>query len=453
MASIGGDVEGARKSAIDCSGGPGTRRLVVFARFPEPGVTKTRLIPALGEEGAADLQKRMIEIALETAERFCTSNDVDLEVRYEGGSAAKMRGVFGRRRYAAQGRGNLGGKMARAMRAGLEAGFGAVVIIGTDCPWISERVLENAFDALREFDIVFGPALDGGYYLIGSRRFDRRLFEGIDWGTDRVLGDSLSKALSVGLSFALLEELRDVDRAEDLAAWREFVATRQGRAVSVVIAALNEEGNIAAALEEPLSAGAEVIVADGGSKDGTVEIARSLGARAIVAAGGRARQMNEGAREATGEVLVFLHADSRLPRGFAEEAARILARDGVVGGAFTFKVDERLPGIGFIERLADLRSRRLGMPYGDQGIFLRADVLRAMGGFPEMPIMEDFEFMRRLRRCGKIVISDLPVLTSARRWRELGVFRTTVINQLMIAGYYAGVGPERLARLYRRLRS
>jgi rSAM/selenodomain-associated transferase 2/rSAM/selenodomain-associated transferase 1 len=395
----------------------------------------------------------MIEIALGTAERFCGSNEVDLEVRYEGGSAAEMRRVFGRHRYAKQGRGDLGEKMARALREGLEGGGGSVVIIGTDCPWISERILEEAFEALREFDIVFGPALDGGYYLVGSRRFDRRLFEGIDWGTGRVLGDSLSKALSVGLSFALLDELRDVDRPGDLPAWREFLAARQRCRVSVVIPALNEEDNIAVALEEPLSAGAEVIVTDGGSTDGTVEIARSLGAKVIVIEGGKARQLNAAACEATGEVLVFLHADSRAPRGFAEEAVRLLARDGVVGGAFTFRLDERMPGTGFIERLADLRSRRLGLPYGDQGIFVRADVFRGTGGFPEMPIMEDFEFMRRLRRHGRIVISHLPVVTSARRWRELGVFRTTAINQLMIAGYYAGVRPERLARLYRRLRS
>ncbi len=428
------------------------RRLVVLTRYPEPGKTKTRLIGALGAEGAADLQRRMAEFVLACARRFSDSSGVDLEVRYDGGSRQRMTALYGPLAYAPQGKGDVGERMARAFRDGFAAGFERVVLVGTDCPWISERILRDAFDGLSRFDAVFGPAFDGGYYLVGLRRFEERLFDGILWGTDRVLAQSLTAALSAGVSFALVDELRDVDREEDLPAWRAFLEGMGVASISVIVPTLNEEEHIAGALDLPLSEEHEVIVADGGSTDRTVEVARALGAKTLVVVGGRARQLNAAASKASGDILLFLHADTRLPAGFDDEVRRLAAVDGAVGGAFRFKVDERLAGVGLIERLTDLRSRRQGLPYGDQAIFVKAEVFRAMGGFRDMPIMEDYEFVRRLRRRGRIVISDLPVVTSARRWRKLGVLRTTLVNQVMIAGYHAGVSAKRLARWYRRTR-
>lgn len=217
--------------------------------------------------------------------------------------------------------------------------------------------------------------------------------------------------------------------------------------ISVVIPTLNEAGRIGAVLA-PLCdlPGVEVIVADGGSSDGTGDMARRFPVRLLNGLAGRAVQMNAGAAAATGTYLLFLHADTRLPEGFAGHVREVLARPDVAAGAFELRIDAPGHGLRLIERLANWRSRRLGMPYGDQAVFVRTALFREVGGFPSIPVMEDFELMRRLRRRGRVVIAPTAVVTSARRWRANGLLRNTLINQAVIAAYLLGVPPERIAR-------
>jgi uncharacterized protein len=224
--------------------------------------------------------------------------------------------------------------------------------------------------------------------------------------------------------------------------------------ISVIIPTYNEADNIEPTVARINSAKrVEIIVADGGSSDETAQRAAALGARIVRAPRGRARQMNAGARAASGSILVFLHADTRLPHEFAEAVRGRLAEDGVVAGAFEFSVDGASLGLRLVERLVNWRSRRLQMPYGDQAIFMEASTFDELGGFKELPIMEDFDLVRRLKRQGRIAILPLQAVTSGRRWKELGVFRTTIMNQLVIAGYHLGIPAESLARFYRRRRT
>lgn len=220
--------------------------------------------------------------------------------------------------------------------------------------------------------------------------------------------------------------------------------------LSIVIPALNEAPHLPATLARCGLAGAEVIVVDGGSTDGTAARARALGARVITSAPGRGRQMNAGAAEARGDILLFLHADTLLPEGFAGRVVRTLARPGVVAGAFRLAIDAPGAGLRLVELWAGWRSRGLQLPYGDQALFLGAREFRRLGGYRDMPLMEDFDLVRRLRRRGRVVTLPQAARTSARRWQSLGVFRTTVVNQLVVAGYLAGVSPARLARWYGR---
>ncbi|MEW6358183.1 MAG: TIGR04283 family arsenosugar biosynthesis glycosyltransferase [Planctomycetota bacterium] len=217
--------------------------------------------------------------------------------------------------------------------------------------------------------------------------------------------------------------------------------------ISVIIPALNEADHIAAALK---SVGGErdveAIVVDGRSGDGTAGIASANGARVVIQDACRARQMNVGAAAATGDLLVFLHADTRLPKGYGGQVRRILSRSATAAGAFEFRLDASSFGLRLVELGVKIRARCLQLPYGDQVIFMRRDVFHSVGGVPDVPIMEDFEMVRRLRRLGRIVIAPAPAVTSARSWRRLGVWQVTLLHQAFIGAFCAGVDPARIAR-------
>jgi uncharacterized protein len=187
--------------------------LIIFTRYPRPGQAKTRLIPALGPEGAARLQIAMTEHSLLQARGLKRP----IAIYYTNGEARELQDWLGEDlRYCTQGSGDLGAKMLGAFCHTLGEGYGAAVIIGTDCPGLDTQLLEQAFEALQTSDLVLGPALDGGYYLIGLRRVIPDLFENIPWSTDQVLSQTLAIAKGLELDVCLLPELPDIDRPEDL---------------------------------------------------------------------------------------------------------------------------------------------------------------------------------------------------------------------------------------------
>jgi uncharacterized protein len=185
-------------------------RLIVMTKYPEAGRTKTRLIPALGVGGAADLHARL---ALHCIQQIQSDN---LEVRYSGGNLELMRDWLGDLNYVPQGEGDLGDRMRYAFDTGFIQGCTKIVMIGTDCPAIDQSLIRQTFKLLDQIDVVLGPALDGGYYLIGLRQMIPELFVRIPWSTDTVLRDSLTIATTLNLSYQLLQPLPDIDRPEDL---------------------------------------------------------------------------------------------------------------------------------------------------------------------------------------------------------------------------------------------
>jgi uncharacterized protein len=196
-------------------------RLCVFSRYPEPGKTKTRLIPALGARSAARLQHAMTTHILSVASEVAAQRELSVEVRFDGGTEALMRDAFGDAfAFCLQGTGNLGERMQRCMAEGFSFGIDRLVIVGADVPAIDADNLSRAFESLREHDVVIGPALDGGYYLIGLRRPIAGVFEGIEWGAETVCADTLCRCEEMGLNVHQLPILSDVDRPEDLALMR-----------------------------------------------------------------------------------------------------------------------------------------------------------------------------------------------------------------------------------------
>lgn len=438
--------------------------ICVFAKPPRPGETKTRLIPALGAEGAAKLAHAFFQ---DTWASMRTLADATLILavteRDPAFDAAVETEIW------LQGEGGLGERMERALRRALEQADAAIVV-GSDSPGLPLRIFDEARQALRGHDAVLGPSEDGGFYLIGLTRCPDGLLADLRWSQSDTCERTLERLRSRGLTVRMLERWFDVDVPADLERLREMIArgaisapatsaaieeigSLRTRRISVVMPVLNEEARIGRSLEDlcRLDGIGEVIVVDGGSTDRTVAIARSFaGVKLLETSRGRACQMNAGAAVASGDSIVFLHADVTLPADAAALVDRALARPGAIAGAFkTWTVsDTHAERLGCLLHLADLRSRYTALPYGDQAIFVKAQVFKDLGGYPDQPLMEDLEFSRRLKRRGKIVRVPANVIVSGRRFRERPLYYALLMNLFPLL-YRLGVPAAALARFYR----
>lgn len=231
-------------------------------------------------------------------------------------------------------------------------------------------------------------------------------------------------------------------------------AGRAGVRLSIILPVLNEAPLIAARLGDLRRdmPGAEVIVVDGGSRDATVEIARPLADRLIRSAPGRAAQMNAGAAAGAGGVLMFLHADTRLPEGAAHLVVEGLRATRRAWGRFDVRIEGRRRLLPVVAAMMNLRSRLTGVATGDQAIFVTRQAFEAVGGFPEIPLMEDVALSKRLRRLGWPLCLRARVVTSGRRWDANGVLRTIVIMWGLRLGYVLGAPPAVLARIWGRMK-
>lgn len=221
--------------------------------------------------------------------------------------------------------------------------------------------------------------------------------------------------------------------------------------ISVIIPTFNEGENLENTLKSVLTeSNLEVWVIDGGSQDKTIEIAQKCGVNAVLSPNkGKSQQMNYGVTLTTGEILLFLHGDTLLPVNYGQIIRDILKNDDFIAGAFELTIKDAKNALKLIEKMVNWRSHFFSLPYGDQGLFIKRETFKTVGGFKNITIMEDFELIQRLKKRGKIAIATSSVITSDRRWRKLGVFKTTLINQIIVLGYYSGISPQILAKWYR----
>ncbi len=407
-------------------------KIIIFTKYPKLGFVKTRLGKSVGDAEACRLHKIMSEFCMSQALRV----SVDVEIRYTGATRDEV-GLWlgGMCSYREQVGETLGERMANAFNDSFAEGYEKVVLVGTDIPSMRASHLIDALIGLDDSDCVLGKSADGGYYLIAlSQMID--VFSDITWSSSSVFDETVKRLK--GYKYSTVETLKDVDEVADIPL-----------KISVIIPALNEASMIGDTLDDVLSAfDVEVIVVDGGSCDETCNIARSRGATVYTGATGRAAQMNLGAEYASGDILLFLHADSMLPMDWDVEVRKVFSSNAVAG-YFKFKVMDKFRGSWLVERLTNWRADKRKLPYGDQAIFVSRREFEAVGGYRDVPIMEDVYFMQEIVKHGDVKGLGVAVGTSGRRWLSKGLVRTFLYNQLVLFLASRGYPLERLRKFYR----
>ncbi|ADQ15469.1 TIGR04283 family arsenosugar biosynthesis glycosyltransferase [Halanaerobium hydrogeniformans] len=222
--------------------------------------------------------------------------------------------------------------------------------------------------------------------------------------------------------------------------------------LSVIIPVLNEEYNIVRIIDyiEKENVKAEIIVSDGDSEDLTVEKAKAKGAKVVVGNAGRGQQLNRGAQLATAPLLLFLHADSRLEKSALESLVKNMTKkEDKIGGCFKLKIESEHPLLKFISWSSNLRAKYLNLIFGDQGIFIRKKAFQEIGGFPEIELMEDWEFSKKMAAYGDLEFLEDKIYTSARRWEKNGVLKTFFLMHKIKILYILGVKPRKLKKIYK----
>lgn len=403
------------------------KAVIVFTRAPIPGQTKTRLIPYLGEKKSAALHLCFLcDIALQIKKA-----DADIFVCYTPRTEkGKLKKVFGEEAvYFPQAGAGLGEKMQNAIETVLQKGCEACVLFGTDIPELSVDDIRAAFAVLKKKDVVFGPSQDGGYYLVGMKKLCKEIFTGHSYGHGEVLEQAVESLEVSGFSVGRIRMLADMDEKEDLAGYRNRMRgcprmrhTFTGRylakisRISIIIPVYNEETTVVQMQKQlmKLKDKCEVLFVDGGSTDHTLELISPC-FRVLHSQKGRAWQMNLGAKESTGDILFFLHCDSELPSNPLAEIRAVTAK--YRAGCFGIRFRSKKFFLWTCCVMSNCRARDRKVMFGDQGIFLDRELFFEAGMFPELPIMEDYQFSLTLKKMGiKLGMTRHRLYTSDRRF-------------------------------------
>ncbi|HWA84662.1 MAG TPA: TIGR04283 family arsenosugar biosynthesis glycosyltransferase [Opitutus sp.] len=422
--------------------------LLVFLKAPRPGFAKTRLAAALGPERALDVYRALVVRQLREipagwpVEIHFTPADAEAEMRAWLGPMPS---------YVAQTDGDLGRRLRHAFAGAFDRGASRVIVIGGDCPELDDDTFHETALRLARADVVLGPAVDGGYYLLALRRAAPSLFSNIPWGTSHVLGTTFARAGRLGLARELLVPKSDVD---DLTGYRRYLARVVHRASSdrlaIIIPTFNETASLAATLAAVARTlpNARLIVADGQSHDGTRDIAVRLGAQVVVSARGRGTQCRAGAAAAPdADWLLFLHADTLLPPNAGSVVANFIARLHPQVATFRLRFDGAgrfLRACAWFTRFDSVFTR-----FGDQGILIRRELHDALGGFPDWPLFEDVALLQRAREFTPIASLPAEVATSPRRFERRGAIAQQWLNARLLIRYLRGGSPFALAAEYR----
>ncbi|UCC93363.1 MAG: TIGR04283 family arsenosugar biosynthesis glycosyltransferase [Thermoplasmata archaeon] len=443
-----------------------------MAKDPTSVPVKTRLAASLGDEATVGLFRAFILDELSAIEDVGLTVFISLYPPGEGGGFREWLGHPVTT--LPQGGADLGERIISSLTEAMDRVEGPVVTITSDVPDLPVGHLEEALLALEGSDAVLASSSDGGFHLIGLRRdaLSNDLFKGVPWSTGRALEAVRERLESRGLSVVDVSPWFDVDDGSDAEALgvrlskdpsaaprtatvlEEFpIHGHTGPWLSVVIPVLHEEELIGGTVDHVLSMGdpgeVEVIVVDGDVEGSTLAALGRDDVVGFTAPRGRGTQMNAGASKARGEVLLFLHVDTRLPDGAQDLIRMALAGDGTEVGAFDISYGSGGTVERMMAKLGNTRARLRRVPYGENGVFMTRRVFEELGGYPDVPIMEDVEMMLKVKRSGRdLVFIDHPVNTSVRRFHQVGFWRTNARNMAMLWLHRFGAPPEKLAAFY-----
>jgi rSAM/selenodomain-associated transferase 2 len=329
------------------------------------------------------------------------------------------------------------------------------VIIGSDCLELTAAIIEDAFSALERFDAVIGPARDGGYYLLGMKQFHPELFAGKQWSTSTVFQDTVADLRALGLAYTALPVLSDIDDIDDLRRSPLCgVLRRVMPKISIVIPTFNEAVTIRDTIQHLKRAScaenvAEIIVVDGRSTDKTADVAAQAGATVVSSARGRAIQLNTGATRARGNILYFVHADTRPPRGF-DTAIIEAVKAGYAAGSFRLAFDDPHPLLRVVAWFSRFKHRWCRA--GDQSLFISRPCFHAIGMYrTSCVIMEDVEIIPRIQKRCTFTVVPYRIVSSARKYRLHGILRLQATYILMRILDVQRHSPGTIAMVYRRL--
>ncbi len=451
--------------------------IVLITRFPKAGESKTRLIPAIGAQKAADLQKEMTEFCF--FEAFQASDR--LHVHYSSAtkeevSAWLLSSLYEKLliknkdlkeedfihqaedkvEFIEQVEGDLGQKLGASLCYTYDyldirhIDKKKILIVGADCPDLRESHFNKAFQMLDNKDFVFCPTLDGGYSLIAFAIQDKPLdkyldaFNSITWSSEKVFQESIARISQNNMTFSSLETLSDVDYVEDIPA-----------KISLIIPTFNEEKNLTKLFNSmPSAFNVEYIVADADSSDKTREIAKNFAHKVIISDKGRAKQLHNASLEAEGEILLFLHADSLLPLAWDSQIRKYMKNENIVLGYFDFALFfEKEPNTitkfkaKMLEYMTNIRASFFKLPYGDQALFVRKKDFERWN-LPLYPILEDVYLVEKARKEGNIQSTKSKVHTSYRRWEKHGFLKVITINQSVLLSRALGMDLEEIKSCY-----